>query len=87
MFDRIGAPLFSALAVAAEERLGPEHPCTRALRTAAAGSASEMRAAEDALKALPDITAQDLMAAAHRALRADPAALLAALRPHGRPLH
>ncbi|MFT3973396.1 MAG: hypothetical protein QM699_08080 [Amaricoccus sp.] len=78
MFDNAGRVMFTALHAAAEARLGPDHPCTRALATAARTPEPEaVRAAESLLRALPDTDRTALMQAAHQALRTDPAAWLA----------
>jgi hypothetical protein len=80
MFDLVGKPLFTALADAAEQHLGAGDACTLALRQAGtSGAASDIALAEAALKALPETMRDRFMAAAHRALREDPANLLGAL--------
>lgn len=78
MFDNAGRVMFTALHAAALARLGPDHPCTGVLATAAsAPDADAVRAAELALRALPEPDRLALMEAAHRTLRSDPAAWLA----------
>lgn len=78
MFDNAGRVMFTALHTAAEARLGAEHPCTGALAAAALDPAPDaVRAAEDALRALPEADRLALMEATHRTLRTDPAAWLA----------
>lgn len=78
MFDKAGRVMFTALHAAAEARLGPNHPCTLALAGAALeAEPAAVRAAEEALRALPKADGIALMEAAHRALRADPSAWLA----------
>lgn len=77
MFDDAGRVLFTALRDAATGRLGPDHPCVRAL-AAAAEDPRDVRvaAAQAALAALPEAERVALMGAAHAALRADPRAWL-----------
>lgn len=83
MFDNAGRVMFTALHTAAAARLGPDDPCTSALAVAADNpSPDAVAAAQAALVALPEVDRVGLMAAAHTALRSDPAAWLALL-PEG----
>lgn len=78
MFDDAGRVMFRALHAAALERLGEGHDCTGALAAAAEEPRGPgLARAEAALRALPAADQEALMAAAHAALRTDPAAWLA----------
>lgn len=78
MFDDAGRVMFTALHAAAAARLGAEHPCAAALAAAAAAPRGpEMRAAEAALRALPEADRVAIMAEVHCSLRSDPQAWLA----------
>lgn len=90
MFDTIGKPFFAALAACANDQLGSEHPCTRALREAAeTGARDDIARAEAALRALPETSREALMAAGHKSLRENPTHLLGSLAPKAPrgPLH
>lgn len=81
MFDDAGQVVFTALRDAAEERLGAEHPCARALAEAAQEPRGDrVAAAQAALAALPEVDRVAVMGAAHAALRGDPLAWLALWR-------
>lgn len=89
MLDPVGQRLLAALAVAAAARLGPAHPCTLACERAAGDADPALvAAAQDELRQLEPGSAAELMAAAHRSMREDPAAILAQWRgPKGAATH
>jgi len=79
MFETTGRTFFQALHTAAENRLGRQHPCCRAIAEAARNlQAAAVRAAQAALNGLPKEVLVALMADAHKALREDPSAILGA---------
>jgi hypothetical protein len=78
MFDDAGRVVFTALRDAAQDRLGPSHPCREALARAATEPRGEaVAAAEGAMRELPEVERVAILGAAHRALRSDPRAWLA----------
>ena len=81
MNDPADMAFFTALRSLARQRLGAEHPCVQALDKAIADDdAAAARAARLALHDLPADVFDGLMADAHKAMREDPAAILALWR-------
>lgn len=77
MFDDFGTPLFAALEQQARKSLGDDHTCTRALaRAAETAEHADIENAQKHLSALPPGEMAELMEAAHKTLRENPAALL-----------
>ena len=79
--DTAGTSFFRALHRAAAARLDAAHPLVAALERAAADATpANAAAAQDALHGLEPELLTTLMESAHKSLREDPAAILAALR-------
>ena len=77
MFDPADKAFLAALRAVAGQRLGADHACTRALDKAVCDAdAAAALAARQALHALPADVFDGVMAATHKALREDPAAIL-----------
>lgn len=77
MFEIFGRSFFQALKDGAEEKLGPDHPCTHAVaRVVETGAQSDIENAQLHLAELNDDVAANLMEAAHKTMREDPDALL-----------
>ncbi len=86
MFDLMGKPFFASLAEAARVAIGADDHCTQALRAAGAtGGHAEIGRAQVLLAALPEPQRTAIVAAAHAALRLDPAMLARARGPFGGP--
>jgi hypothetical protein len=87
MVDPADKAFLTTLRTLARERLSAEHPCTQALDKAVADDdATAARAARLALHDLPADVFEGLVADAHKAMREDPAAILALWRG-GSPTH
>ncbi len=79
MWNDIGPRVLDALGKAAAEHFDADHALAIACRN------RDLVRARALIDALPAPEADELLAAAHRRLREDPAALLAAWRPRGAP--
>jgi len=78
MIDEMGATFLDALAKAATERLGQDHPCASAARLAASSPEPDAAAALRArFETLPPEDVSAILAQVHRALREDARAILA----------
>jgi len=86
MFDIFGKRFFKAVEACAARQLGADHACVNAAeRVVQTGEHSDLEHARACLAALPDDQSAALMAAVHKVMREDPAAILGAWEgPGGR---
>ena len=77
MFENFGKRFLEALQQAAEAQLGARHSCTLALALAIkTDTQADVEEAQKQMSALREDQSEQLLKAAHKSMREDPAALL-----------